>query len=89
MGPSIILLRVRRAEMNPVFGPVHSWRLGRALGVDMVASDRKYCSFDCVYCPGGKRARGVTGRPSSDLARSIAWPRLPASVGSPPPVNVT
>ena len=49
--------------MNPVFGPVHSWRLGRALGVDMVASDRKYCSFDCVYCPGGKRAHAVTGRP--------------------------
>ena len=49
--------------MNPVFGPVHSWRLGRALGVDMVASDRKYCSFDCVYCPGSKRTHGVTGRP--------------------------
>lgn len=49
--------------MSAVFGPVHSWRLGRTLGVDLVASDRKYCSFDCVYCPGGGRTHGVSVRP--------------------------
>jgi wyosine [tRNA(Phe)-imidazoG37] synthetase (radical SAM superfamily) len=48
--------------MKAVFGPVHSWRLGRTIGVDMVASDRNYCSFDCAYCPGGRRTRGVTRR---------------------------
>jgi wyosine [tRNA(Phe)-imidazoG37] synthetase (radical SAM superfamily) len=49
--------------MSAVFGPVHSWRLGSTLGVDLVAPDRKYCSFDCVYCPGRGRAHGVTLRP--------------------------
>ena len=48
--------------MNAVFGPVQSWRLGRALCVDMVASDHKYCSFDCIYCPQGKRTRAVARR---------------------------
>ncbi len=48
--------------MNALFGPVQSWGLGRTLGVDLVASDRKYCSFDCVYCPGCSRTHGVTGR---------------------------
>ncbi len=48
--------------MNALFGPVQSWGLGRTLGVDLVASDRKYCSFDCVYCPGGGHTHCVTGR---------------------------
>jgi wyosine [tRNA(Phe)-imidazoG37] synthetase (radical SAM superfamily) len=57
------LLKARRSEMSAVFGPVQSWRLGSTLGVDLVAPDRKYCSFDCVYCPGGGRTHGVTVRP--------------------------
>jgi wyosine [tRNA(Phe)-imidazoG37] synthetase (radical SAM superfamily) len=48
--------------MKVVFGPVHSWRLGRTLGVDIVASNRKHCSFDCVYCPGGACTHHVTRR---------------------------
>ncbi len=48
--------------MNAVFGPIHSWQLGRTLGVDVVASEREYCSFDCVYCPGGRHAHGVSRR---------------------------
>ncbi len=48
--------------MKAVFGPVHSWRLGRTLGVDIGAPDRKYCSFDCIYCPGDKRPRRATRR---------------------------
>ncbi|OPX66822.1 MAG: molybdenum cofactor biosynthesis protein A [Methanoregulaceae archaeon PtaB.Bin056] len=34
-----------------LFGPVSSRRLGRSLGVDLVAY--KVCSFDCVYCEVG------------------------------------
>lgn len=35
-----------------VFGPVHSRRLGRSLGVDIVPS--KLCTLDCVFCEAGR-----------------------------------
>ena len=38
---------------SPVFGPVHSRRLGRSLGVNLLPADGKVCSFDCVYCECG------------------------------------
>jgi len=37
-----------------LYGPVPSWRLGRSLGVDLVAADEKTCSFDCIYCQLGR-----------------------------------
>lgn len=36
--------------MRSVYGPVDSWRLGRSLGVDILCTEKRYCSFDCVYC---------------------------------------
>jgi len=33
-----------------VYGPVPSWRLGRSLGIDLLSTDGKTCSFDCIYC---------------------------------------
>ena len=36
--------------MKHVYGPVASWRLGRSLGIDLICSSRKICSFDCIYC---------------------------------------
>ncbi len=36
--------------MKIVYGPVSSWRLGRSLGVDLICSPKKICSFDCIYC---------------------------------------
>jgi wyosine [tRNA(Phe)-imidazoG37] synthetase (radical SAM superfamily) len=36
--------------MKIVYGPVASWRLGRSLGVDLICSPKKICSFDCEYC---------------------------------------
>ena len=36
--------------MSIIYGPVPSWRLGRSLGIDMVSTHAKTCSFDCVYC---------------------------------------
>jgi wyosine [tRNA(Phe)-imidazoG37] synthetase (radical SAM superfamily) len=32
------------------YGPVASRRLGRSLGVNLLPTDRKVCSFSCVYC---------------------------------------
>ena len=35
---------------SPIFGPVHSRRLGVSLGVNLLPADGKLCSFDCIYC---------------------------------------
>jgi len=40
--------------MKIIYGPVSSWRLGRSLGVDLICSKEKICSFDCIYCQLGK-----------------------------------
>ena len=36
--------------MSIIYGPVSSWRLGRSLGVDLLNTKSKVCSFNCVYC---------------------------------------
>ena len=38
---------------SPVFGPVHSRRLGVSLGVNLLPEDGKLCNFDCIYCECG------------------------------------
>ena len=38
---------------SPIFGPVHSRRLGVSLGVNLLPADGKLCSFDCIYCECG------------------------------------
>ncbi len=41
-----------------VFGPVHSRRLGVSLGINLLPTDGKVCSFDCIYCECGYNAQG-------------------------------
>lgn len=36
-----------------VFGPVHSRRLGISLGMNLLPTDGKLCSFNCIYCECG------------------------------------
>ena len=38
---------------SPIFGPVHSRRLGISLGINLMPSDGKVCTFDCIYCECG------------------------------------
>lgn len=38
---------------SPVFGPIHSRRLGVSLGINLLPADGKCCSFDCIYCECG------------------------------------
>ena len=38
---------------SPIFGPVHSRRLGLSLGINLLPPDGKVCSFDCIYCECG------------------------------------
>ena len=39
------------AERSPkvIFGPIHSRRFGKSLGVDL-SPGKKQCNFDCLYC---------------------------------------
>ena len=36
-----------------IFGPVTSRRLGVSLGVNLLPTDYKFCTFNCVYCECG------------------------------------
>ena len=38
---------------SPIFGPVHSRRLGISLGINLMPADGKVCSFNCIYCECG------------------------------------
>jgi wyosine [tRNA(Phe)-imidazoG37] synthetase (radical SAM superfamily) len=48
--------------MQFVYGPVASWRLGRSLGVDILSTREKTCSFDCVYCQLGRTTNRTVDR---------------------------
>jgi len=45
-----------------IYGPVPSWRLGRSLGIDLLSTKGKTCSFDCIYCQLGKTVHPLTER---------------------------
>ena len=36
-----------------IYGPIRSRRLGMSLGVNLMPTDAKLCTFDCVYCECG------------------------------------
>jgi len=36
-----------------IFGPVNSRRLGSSLGINLLPSCRKVCTFNCIYCECG------------------------------------
>lgn len=38
---------------SPIFGPVSSRRLGTSLGINLLPTDGKLCTFDCIYCECG------------------------------------
>lgn len=38
---------------SPIFGPIHSRRLGISLGINLMPSDGKICTFNCIYCECG------------------------------------
>ncbi len=46
--------------MSIIYGPVSSWRLGKSLGIDLLNTKRKVCSFNCVYCQLGNTTEFVT-----------------------------
>ena len=40
-----------------VYGPVHSRRLGKSLGINLFPSEFNICTFDCIYCDCGHTQR--------------------------------
>lgn len=63
---------------SPIFGPVHSRRLGVSLGINLLPEDGKFCSFDCIYCECGfnKDHRPKKKLPSRDEVRIALETRL-------------
>lgn len=57
---------------STIFGPIHSRRLGTSLGINLMPSDGKVCSFDCLYCETGYNAQGAgkAGLPSRQTVKS-------------------
>lgn len=52
-----------------VFGPIHSRRVGNSLGINLLPTGCKVCTFDCVYCECG-------GRKAADIAVSGGLPKF-------------
>jgi len=63
---------------SPIFGPVHSRRLGVSLGINLMPDDGKLCSFDCIYCECGFNKDFVpkAKRPSREEVRIALEERL-------------
>jgi wyosine [tRNA(Phe)-imidazoG37] synthetase (radical SAM superfamily) len=51
---------IKSREMQHIFGPVPSRRLGRSLGVDLVPF--KTCTYDCIYCQLGRTTNKTVQR---------------------------
>ncbi len=58
---------------SPVFGPIHSRRLGSSLGINLMPPTRKVCNFDCVYCECGWNPQPLAGQ--EDLNELIPSPK--------------
>jgi len=43
-----------RLQSEIIYGPIHSRRLGRSFGINLMPKNLKVCSFDCIYCQYGK-----------------------------------
>ena len=63
---------------SPIFGPVHSRRLGVSLGINLLPADGKVCTFDCVYCECGFNAdhRPKQKLPTREEVRTALEARL-------------
>jgi len=63
---------------SPIFGPVHSRRLGVSLGINLMPGDGKVCSFDCLYCECGLNAQHPSHlkRPTREEVRTALDGRL-------------
>lgn len=61
-----------------VFGPVHSRRLGVSLGMNLLPTDGKLCSFNCIYCECGlnEQRRTKSKLPTRDEVKEALKEKL-------------
>lgn len=68
-----------------IFGPVKSRRLGVSLGVNLLPTDSKVCSFDCIYCECGwtpKKREQKAVLPSRSQVRQKMEEKLTEMIGN-------
>ena len=63
---------------SPIYGPVHSRRLGISLGINLMPADGKICTFDCIYCECGYQRDRLTRSPHP--SRSVVASALEAQL---------
>jgi len=65
---------------SPIFGPVHSRRLGISLGINLMPADGKICTFNCIYCECGLNEdyRPSLPRPTRELVAEQLEAKLQA-----------
>jgi wyosine [tRNA(Phe)-imidazoG37] synthetase (radical SAM superfamily) len=65
---------IKNNQIQHVFGPVPSRRLGRSLGIDLVPF--KTCTYDCIYCELGRTTCNTVKReeyiPLEEIKNEIA-----------------
>ena len=52
-----MILKPKLKRFKYIYGPVSSWRLGRSLGIDPISSNKKACTFNCIYCQVGRTTK--------------------------------
>ena len=63
--PSQLLKKIS-LQSGIIYGPVPSRRLGQSLGINLLPTDHKLCSFNCLYCQYGW-TKNVTFSPGDEL----------------------
>lgn len=60
-------------QSSVVYGPLDSRRFGRSLGINLLPTDQKICSFDCVYCQYRDEIRHEDCHflPSTDILKEV------------------
>lgn len=63
---------------SPIYGPVHSRRLGLSVGINLMPADGKCCTFDCIYCECGYNRDRIprSRRPSREEVRRALHEQL-------------
>src|ERR1700683_2451241 len=61
------------SSMGITYGPIQTRRLGNSLGINLLGSNDKICSFDCPYCE-----LGLTKLKMSEMKKYEAFPSLEA-----------
>ncbi|MBN2288383.1 MAG: radical SAM protein [Candidatus Glassbacteria bacterium] len=46
-------MKARPLQAGIIYGPIDSRRLGRSLGINILPTSKKVCTFDCLYCQYG------------------------------------